>query len=294
MFTAHFERFVRPARAYPQVWRLVAGIVVIAVIYFLGLAVLFTLIGAVSGITGIQEWAVKVAEASTPTSALLMLSSYIGLAVAVFIAARAFQHRSAGTLFGPMKGLVKDFAITAGVVAVLYGVLQISWSSTFGATPNTELLLWLTFMPLALLAILVQTGAEELVLRGYLQQQLAARFRSPYIWMVFPSIVFGLLHLKLNAAGTNVWLPVVSATVFGLVAADLTRITGSIGASWGFHFVNNVLAVLIVAVEGTIPGLALYLTPSTVGDSSQFPAVLAFRIAALLVAWIILRRVLRR
>ncbi len=55
-------------------------------------------------------------------------------------------------------------------------------------------------------ACLIQTGAEELVFRGYLQQQLAARFASPLIWMVLPALIFGAVHYDPATAGPNVWL----------------------------------------------------------------------------------------
>ena len=294
MFTAQFERFVRPARAYPQIWRLIVGVIVIAIVVFFGIAAVFIAIWLTSGIEGIRHWAVKVAEASTPTGTLLMLASFIGLAIAPMVSVRLLHHRAAGTLFGPRAIVLRDFALASGVVAVLYSLLTFGWSLYYDAIPNLELSLWLTFLPLALLVVLIQTGAEELIFRGYLQQQLAARFRSPIIWMLLPSIAFGMLHYNPESAGSNVWLIVGAAAIFGLIGADLTRITGSIGAAWGFHFINNSLAILFIAVDGTIPGLALYLTPYPASDASQLPALILVDFVGLAIAWAILRRVLRR
>jgi uncharacterized protein len=47
-----------------------------------------------------------------------------------------------------------------------------------------------------------------------------------------------------------------AAATFGLIAADLTARTGSIGAAWGFHFANNTMAITILATDGTITGLS--------------------------------------
>lgn len=294
MYTAHFERFIRPARAYPQLWRLILGIVVIAFVFFMGFFVLFGLILAFSGFSGMQNWATKVNEASTPTSTLLLLASFVGLALATMLAARVLQHRKPGTLFGPRDSVIKDFVKSALIVGGIYACSTTGWLFFFDPVPNTDLGLWLTFLPLALVAVLIQTGAEELVFRGYLQQQLAARFRSPLAWIVLPSLVFGLMHVAPGASALTITMIVGSATVFGLVAADLTRITGSLGASWGFHFTNNVLAILVISVDGAIPGLALYLTPYSIDDSSQYTELFAANIVAVVFVWYILRRVLRR
>jgi len=170
----------------------------------------------------------------------------------------------------------------------------IIWSLNFDAAMNLDLSLWLSFLPLAVCGLLIQTGAEELAFRGYLQQQLAARFRTPIAWLILPSVVFGLVHLDPSRFGANAWLMVVAATMFGLVAADLTARTGSIGAAWGFHFANNCIAVLFLATEDTITGLSLYLTPYSASDSDLPVSLMLADVALLVVAWLACRRLLRR
>jgi membrane protease YdiL (CAAX protease family) len=111
--------------------------------------------------------------------------------------------------------------------------------------PNIELSLWLSFLPLALVGVLIQTGAEEVLFRGYMQQQLAARFSSPMMWMVLPSAIFAALHYQPEIMGDNTWLMMAAVFVFAVLAADLTAVTGNIGAAWAMHFVNNALAILV-------------------------------------------------
>ena len=53
---------------------------------------------------------------------------------------------------------------------------------------------WLIGLIPALALILMQVAAEEVAFRGYLLQQLRARFRSPLVWAVLPALVFGALH----------------------------------------------------------------------------------------------------
>jgi hypothetical protein len=109
--------------------------------------------------------------------------------------------------------------------------------------------------------VLIQTGAEEVLFRGYMQQQLAARFSSPIMWMVLPSAIFAALHYQPEIMGDNTWLMMAAVFVFAVLAADLTAVTGNIGAAWAMHFVNNALAILVVATDGPLSGLALYIAP---------------------------------
>jgi len=111
---------------------------------------------------------------------------------------------------------------------------------------------------------------------------------------VLPSIAFGLVHLDPAGAGPNTWIVIVAAAAFGLATADLTAVTGSIGAAWGFHFVNNCVALLLIATQGTIPGLALFLTPYFVSDSALIRDLVLVDLATLAIAWGVIRRVLRR
>ena len=82
--------------------------------------------------------------------------------------------------------------------------------------------------------------------------------------------------------------------LFGLFAADLTAATGSIGAAWGFHFVNNVVALAVLATDGTITGLALYLTPYAADGEEIARFAIVADVAMLTVAWALCRAVVRR
>ena len=102
-----------------------------------------------------------------------------------------------------------------------------------------------------------------------------------------------ILCANAGTAGPNISLVILATTLFGLVAADITARTGSIGAAWGLHFANNTFAILILAVQGTIPGLALFHTPYA-SDDPILTRLMVADIAALLIVWYVLARVFRR
>ncbi len=294
MFNPFFERFVEPARVRPQLWRLILGSVLVFVIYLAGIAVLFGLVFLAVGRADFLIWSALIADGATPTATLLLMASFVGMGLGPILVARWLHKRSPRTLFGPRVRVLQDFATAAITVFVIYAALLLIWSLQFDAQPNLPLALWLSFLPLAVLGLLIQTLAEELVFRAYLMQQLAARFRSPLIWMILPCLAFGAVHYDPGSTGGNALIVVAAAAAFGLVAADLTRVTGSIGAAWGYHFANNFVAILLLATKGTLPGLALYLTPYAIDDMEIVPMMSLGDLAVMIFIWLVLRRALRR
>ena len=160
--------------------------------------------------------------------------------------------------------------------------------------PNLDVATWAKWLPLALVLLVAQTGAEELFFRGYLQSQLAARFRHAAIWLLVPAALFGLAHYLPGYAPTRATFLVLATALFGLIAGDLTARTGSIGAAWAFHFANNVAALLLVATKGSLTGLGLFVTNDPLAAQLALPRLLVLDIVALVIVWLAIRRVLAR
>ncbi|MCY4336219.1 MAG: CPBP family intramembrane metalloprotease, partial [Litoreibacter sp.] len=144
--------------------------------------------------------------------------------------------------------------------------------------------------PLALILLLVQTGSEELLFRGYLMQALAARFRSGWIWFVIPSLLFGAAHFNPEIDPRLNYAFLFAVTLFGFLAADLTRVTGNLGAAMGFHFANNFFALFLVSIEGEMSGLSLYHAAFTMEDVDTILPLVAIDVVTVLGVWWWLRR----
>jgi membrane protease YdiL (CAAX protease family) len=292
--TSRFAEYVAPARPRSQFWRLLVGLVLCVTVYIGMTGALFGLLILLVGWDQAANLALEVTEARTPTAALALLFTFVGMGLGPVVAVHLLHRRSAASLFGPRARVLRDFLLTAAIVGSIYALSMVLWSVRHDAVPQLNPALWLSFLPLAIVGLLIQTGAEEMLFRGYLMQQLAARFRSPVIWMILPSVVFGAVHFDPATAGGNAWIVIAAAGLFGLVAADLTAVTGSLGAAWGFHFANNFAALLVVAVDGTIPGLALYLTPYAADDVATLRPLVLVDLISLAAAWYLARRMLRR
>ncbi|KPQ05808.1 MAG: CAAX amino terminal protease family [Rhodobacteraceae bacterium HLUCCA12] len=295
VFPTTFDNFVAPARAYPQIWRLVLGLGLIAGIYFLWMAVMGGLLWLASGLDGLEARLQTIAQGADPVSLLLLLCTFLGMALGAWAAARLLHGRGWRSLFGPPPTVLRDFVLGLGVMVVVgggLGLLSLPFLPTLSVA--TPLPTWLAFLPLALMGIALQTGAEELVFRGYLQQQLAARFAAPLVWMGVPSILFGLAHFAPGELGDNAWLVVAATGLFGLIAADLTARTGALGLAWGLHFANNFLAILVVSAMGGLDGLALFELPRGTVQSANLRPILLADMALMVAVWAVCRLLLMR
>lgn len=108
-------------------------------------------------------------------------------------------------------------------------------SAFAGAPPRSPLPLhsWAIDALIAIPLILIQTGAEEALFRGYLMQQLFARFRSMLIRVALPTVLFGLLHWNPEAPGGSGAI-MLAAGFAGFALALLTIRTGNLYMAWGY------------------------------------------------------------
>lgn len=289
------DAFVAPARPRAQLWRLIPAALVIAVFYIVPLVAVSSYLAFRFGPAVAEGMAKRTLEGALPGSMLMMLYSFSGLVLGIFAAVRLVHRRGAGTLFGPDAAAAwRDFRkVFVPLIIVQVAMAGLALGDP-AIRPGLPLLSFLGYLPLALPGILIQIGSEELLFRGYLQQQLAARFRSPAIWMGLPSALFAAGHYLPEEFGAAAILIAIWAFVFGCLAADLTARTGNLGAALAFHAANNMTAMLLIGIEGNLDGLALWSVAVDFGDGAGLPALLATDFLAMICLWLIARIALRR
>lgn len=288
------EGFIAPARRHPAFWRFGVGLIVAGFVYLSLNQIYFqTVLGLGSND---PRFLTDIMTGSTPLAMYILLFGFVFMAVGVGISARLLQDRSFLSLFGPLPLLRRDFRLVSlAVLSVLALVLVLPpWDMGEPYVPNMALGRWLTLLVPSLVFILLQVSAEEIVFRGYIQQQLAARFRSPWVWMVLPSVLFAIAHYQPETAGENALLIVVWAGVFGILMADLTARSGSLGPAIAVHLWNNVAAMAVLSLPGDLSGLALYLAPFGMDDTAALRAWLPVDFAMMLVLWLAARVAIRR
>ncbi|MEL6450568.1 MAG: CPBP family intramembrane glutamic endopeptidase [Pseudomonadota bacterium] len=289
------DGFVAPARAAPQLWRLFLGLILAAGIF---LALSQMIFGTLFSLMPPETARAIVADGQTGQTAggLLILLFQLGLmAVAAGLVVIMVHKRRPLSLFGPLGLAVRQFTVVLIAMVLLTFVLWLLPPYDFGEPLERNMALgrWLLLLPIALFAVLIQSGAEEVFFRGYIQQQLAARFRSPLIWAVVPAVLFGLGHYLPESAGSNAWTIALWATVFGILMADLTARAGTLGPAMAVHFANNVSAILLTSVADEMSGLALYVLPFGIRDEAQMAAWLPVDFSFMLVSWLAARLAIR-
>lgn len=294
-YPAH-ESLVAPARAKPEFWRLLVGVTLIGALAF-SLSLFFRgILGAVAPDILAENLSADGGQGNTPASLLVLLYSFGLVIIATFIAVRAVQNRSPLSVIGPIGLAINQFWRVFRLLFVVGIALLMlpPYDMEEALVKNLDLGVWLKLLPLSLGAVLVQTASEEILFRGYIQQSLAARFSNPIIWMILPSVLFGLGHYVPDSAGNNAWLVAVWAVLFGLLMADLTARAGTLGPAIAVHMVNNVYAILIVSVPDTLSGLSLATTPYPLSDIEHMRGWLMIDLAFMIVSWLGARLAIRR
>lgn len=279
-----FQTYYAPAIATKSLWRLFFGLIVLVVIYLVFMLIIFAGVGIYFGtmakLNGSDPNAVETNLGlfflgSDPASVIIILFSFIGMFLGVLLAVKWVHKRGLRSLLGPdlsevIVGFRNGFLFL--MVLSLIGFVIIIFVDP--PVKNMAFPTWVKWMVLAIPLLFIQILSEELIFRGYFQQQLAARFNSRWAWYFLPSVVFGMLHYDPTNLGSNAVLVVAHTTLFGLIAAEVTARTGNLGTAIGLHFANNINALTIVALDGPLSGLGLYKTAVHVSDEAAIRSVL--------------------
>ena len=289
-YAAHAQ-FFAPAEPTRAVWRVILGGILISALYMGLTAGVFALFA----FTGNEDLIWEVATGSTPLGVYGLLASFLLAIGPLWLVVRFLHKRSLVSLLGNLDDFKRDFLRIAALMIFITLVFAIvPKPEKYAATLNMSLLAWLPWVPLALVLIFVQISAEELMFRGYIQSQLAARFKSFAIWAILPSVLFGVIHWDSQTFGPNAWIIVFWACAFGLVAADLTARTGNLGAAISIHFFNNVSAFLLVGMPGDYSALALFVTNFGPEDTLIMRDAMWLQLPYLAIIWASARLILKR
>jgi membrane protease YdiL (CAAX protease family) len=287
--------FAAPARPTAGLTRLALGFILIEATYA---TVMHLLDAALLPLP--LDWTDGFYYGTTRLGLIAQLASFGLLGAAVILTVRVLHHRGPLSLLGRGPGVRQTLYALMAVLALFTAIeLMPPWWSMEGMTLNNPLS-WLLLLPLSLGALTVQVASEEILYRGYIQQQLAARFSSPWIWLIGPNLLFAVAHWEDGVPWTEAAQYAIWAFCFGLAASDLTARTGSLGAAVGFHLANNVYAFLVFGEVGANDsGLALMMFPPMDSLLPPEPVPLVtvsfgIELLTLVLMWLAVRLVLRR
>lgn len=264
-----FQEWVDTARPREQVWRTVVGLILIGVIWMVWtMALMFGAIGlnlvrpeAFQAMFGTAD--IPLTYVDTITMLLIALATIWGFTFGVWLVARWIHKRPFMSVVASNRRFsLSQFGVGC-LIAAGYLAVSMTWSFVSGNAPRrSELALetWLMALTPIAIVVFVQAASEELVFRGYLPQQLAARFGNPIVWGFIPSVLFGLMHAANSPANQTYALYYVAiATIMGMVMLAMVWRTGSLAAAIGFHFINNIGALTLAGTDQGPSSIALFV-----------------------------------
>lgn len=288
-----YEALIAPARAKASLLRLILGLVITTLLYMLLLSLSCQVLLSVMGEAWFEQ-TLQVPGPSSPSQMFVMLGSFGFLTAAVSFTVWSLHHHSPLLLIGDFARAKAQFFRTMIRLFALATVVAVITSNSSTVVQNLPLSQWLGLLPLSLAFLLIQVSAEELVFRGYLQSQLAALGLHRIVWIVIPSAIFGLLHYDPAVMGAAAPWMVLSTTLFGVIAADLTARSGTLGPAIAFHFVWNFYSIIFCGFSDYLGGLALFSYDFSITDEERLISLVPYDAAFLLLAYLTMRIALRR
>ena len=288
-----YEALIAPARAKASLLRLILGLVITTLLYMLLLSLSWQVLLSVMGEAWFEQ-TLQVPGPSSPSQMFVMLGSFGFLTAAVSFTVWSLHHHSPLLLIGDFARAKAQFFRTMIRLFALATVVAVITSNSSTVVQNLPLSQWLGLLPLSLAFLLIQISAEELVFRGYLQSQLAALGLHRIVWIVIPSAIFGLLHYDPAVMGAAAPWMVLSTTLFGVIAADLTARSGTLGPAIAFHFVWNFYSIIFCGFSDYLGGLALFSYDFSITDEERLISLVPYDAAFLLLAYLTMRIALRR
>lgn len=296
-FSPAFQRFVAPAQDRSELWRTVLGIFLVFAIFLvvtllLGLATAFLGEYIEPGLG--NSLMHEVQEGRTIFATFAMLGLIASMIPSLWLILRFLHKRPLHTLLGPTGRI--NWRLWKGAATVILILAAIDATATYFSADLVQqmpLIKWLSWLAPALFVLFLQTTAEEMVFRGYLQQQLAARFQSRWIWWLLPSAIFGVAHFNPAQFGANAWIVVAITTLMGLILADVTARFGSLSPAMGLHFANNLVVMLFMNTPGQLSGMSLYLYSIDM-KSAELKISMLVSLAAMLIGYAIFMLIMRQ
>ena len=265
MTASPLDAYLAPARTAPGAWRPVLGLMIIMGFWVIGM--ILVVFGWV-----LWRWAMlgdlylamealgRLGTDGGTETVLVMLLSFAGIWAGVAIAMWAFHAQAFATVFDPERRVRLNAFAKGLLLAATFSGLSMLAAFLFVGTPERAQPIgsWaVLIVPLAVL-VFVQATGEELIFRGYLLQQLAIRFRSPFAWAVLPSVLFGLLHAG-NTEGVAAYYYIAITGITGVTLALLVWRAGNLWAAIGMHWGVNMISLTGVGAEGVMSGTQLWL-----------------------------------
>ena len=214
------------------------------------------------------------------SSATTVLISFLPLLIATLLAYRIFLKKNLKSLFTShdkysYKRTWIGFASLALISSAFGSIdLILNWDSyTFSFKASA----FLPYLLIAFTLLPIQTTAEELFFRGWIQRWLDNGKKKQWSISILSGAIFSLPHLaNPEVAGKELFFPIISYGATGFMLAWVTYRDKSLELAIGAHFANNLLAALLVSSQDSaLPSVSLFSVPEVAwGPAALFSVIM--------------------
>lgn len=256
----------------PRAWRWLAGTVFIIITWQL-VGLLLTI-----GAAGFFDYDLQLLFATDDASlaevrqlpawstAATVLISFVPLFISTLLAYRFFLRRNMRALFTSRekyswRNTWIGFAVMSVMLLALGGSDLLLNSDSY--TWNWQLTAFFPYLLIAFTLLPIQTTAEELFFRGWLQQWLDNGRRSIWVICFAGGFLFAAPHMfNPEVSGNELLLPLISYASTGFMLAWVSFRDKTLEIAIGAHFSNNLLAALFISsADSALPSVSLFTTP---------------------------------
>lgn len=221
------------------------------------------------------------------STAATFLVSFVPLFVFTILAYRLILNLPIKRLFTSQDRY--SWKLTGVGFSCMAAMLVVSAGGDIALNPdsyswNWNLAAFLPYLIIAFTLLPIQTTAEELFFRGWLQQWFDNGKRSQGVVSLLGGLVFAAPHMaNPEVAGNELLLPLLSYGATGFMFSWVTFRDKSLEIAIGAHFANNLLAALFVSTDDSaLPSVSLFTSPSV----SWGPAALISLIMVPIFIWL--------
>lgn len=220
---------------------------------------------------------------------ITLIISFLPLFFAVFLIHKYWHSRPIRTLLTYTHKFRWGHAMRAMIATFAVYIISTPIVFYFDPEPLTLMTDWRLYalgLLMTLLFIPFQAAAEEIAIRGYLNQALVKYLKYPWLIFIVTSGFFAWLHVANPEAEGQMLTYMIAIFGFGLLMCALLYFEGGLESAIGVHIANNIFAFSIIGYEDPdLPELAIWSTGPpdiSLGESLLELGVVAVTIAVVL------------
>jgi len=209
--------------------------------------------------------------AASPIVLMLILLTFPGSLAAPYLGQKFLHKRTIKSLHTAASKIrwgrgLQAFLVTWIVLGVFTAVLHFTGispvKSNFGAGR------FLSYALVCLLFLPLQSGTEEIIFRGYLNQGFTHILKNKWAAFIITSLMFMAMHLANPEALAGKESGILALTmssyfIFGFIACLMVWMDDGLESAIGFHAANNTFAGIFVNYEGSVlPTPSLFMATS--------------------------------